>query len=176
MFVFISCPSFFPYPSILLLLWSSVIKAVHIFHPDGAPSLSSDEGGVSRVPRSNPGPLIRQQTAAHHQVSGFTDGHPGGRPESCSREPWAQPGIKRPVSQGPGIPHHQLACEGSHLVSHWQIIVITEMKPWLFFKSYEDVGLMRGMIGSNTIILYQIAFSHYPLYILYEPSLLASCE
>lgn len=123
-------PQFFPpYSSILLLLWSSVIKAVHIFHPDGAPSLSSDEGGVSRVPRSNPGPLIRQQNAAHHQVSGFTDGHPGGRPESCSREPWAQPGIKRHVSQGPGIPHHQLACEGSHLVSHWQIIVITEMKP-----------------------------------------------
>lgn len=35
---------------------------------------------------------------------------------------------------------------------------------------------MRGMIGSGTIILCEIAFSHYPLYILYEPSLLASRE
>lgn len=92
-------------------------QVISIFYPDGAASVGPDEGGVRRVPGSNPGPFNRQQSAAHHQVSGFTDRHPGGRSESHSREPRAKPVSARLLSQGQGIPHHQSPCQGTYLVS-----------------------------------------------------------
>lgn len=108
-------------PSSFLLsfspLWSSVTQMVHVFHPDGASPVSSDEGGVSRVSGSNPGTVVRLQAAAHHQVSGLADGHPGGRLEPGDGESGAQPGPARPLPQGPGVPHHQPTCQGTHLVS-----------------------------------------------------------
>lgn len=91
---------------------------IHIFHPGGASSVGPDEGGVSRVPRSGPGPVVRQQTAAHHQVSGLADGHPGGRPESHSRKSGVKFAPAGPLFQGPRVPHHQPTHQGSHLVSH----------------------------------------------------------
>lgn len=90
---------------------------VHISQPDGASSVGSDEGGVCRVSGSHPGPLVGRQAAAHHQVSGLADGHPGGRHEPGDGESGAQPGPTRPLPQGPGVPHHQPTCQGTHLVS-----------------------------------------------------------
>lgn len=92
-------------------------NGAHFFRPDGAPSVSSDEGGVGRVSGSHPGPLIRQQAAAHHQISGFSDGHPGGWPEPGVSKSGVQPGPTRLLPQGPVIPHHQPTCQGTHLVS-----------------------------------------------------------
>ena len=97
--------------------WSSVTQMVRISHPDGASSVSSDEGGVGGVSGSHPGPLIRRQAAAHHQVSGLTDRHPGGRPESGNRKSGLQPVPARPLPQGTGVPYHQPAYQGTHLVS-----------------------------------------------------------
>lgn len=79
---------------------------LHIFHTDGASSVSSDEGGVCGVFGSSPGSLIREQAAAHHKVSGLIDGHPGGRPESGDRKSEPQSGLTRAVPQGQSIPHH----------------------------------------------------------------------
>lgn len=79
---------------------------VHIFHTDGASSVSSDEGGVRRVFGSNPGSLIRQQAAVHYKVSGLIDRHPGGWPESGDRKSEPQPGLTRTLPQGPGISNH----------------------------------------------------------------------
>lgn len=116
-FIFILYLSFSD-PAVLLLshfVLPSVTQMLHVLHPDGASSVSSDEGGVSGVSGSHPGPLIKQQ--AHHQVSGLANRHPGERPEPGDGESGAQPGPARPLPQGPGVPHHQPTCQGTHLVS-----------------------------------------------------------
>ena len=87
------------------------------FPPDGASSVSSDEGGVSGVFGAHPGPLLEQQAPVHHQVSGLTDGHPGGRPVPRVSESGSQPRPTRPLPQGAGHPHKQPTCQGTHLVS-----------------------------------------------------------
>lgn len=91
---------------------------VHIFHTDGASSVGSDEGGVCRVSGSLAGPVVRQQAAVHHQVSGLADGHSGGWSEPGDREPRVEPLPAGLLPQGPGVPHHQPARQGTHLVSH----------------------------------------------------------
>ncbi len=100
-----------------LFSFRSTLCNTNVFHPDRASSVSSDEGGVGGVSGSHPGPLIRQQ--AHHQVSGLPDGHPGERPEPGDGESGAQPGPSRPLPQGPGFPHHQPTCQGTHLVRNY---------------------------------------------------------
>lgn len=123
--------------------WSSVTQMVRISHPDGASSVSSDEGGVGGVSGSHPGPLIRRQAAAHHQVSGLTDRHPGGRPEPGNRKSGVQPVPTRLLPQGTGVPYHQPAYQGTHLVSESWCSLRLKLRQNKSFLCYQERGMSR---------------------------------